>query len=62
MDGIFSPDVAKSSIGKPKKINTVPTPKATKFNNFAPSGNIDYKKLEMEALKKQLARLKEGEK
>ncbi|MBR5517694.1 MAG: DnaD domain protein [Clostridia bacterium] len=47
---------------KPKKVNTVPTPKATKFNNFAPSGNIDYKKLEMEALKKQLARLKEGEK
>lgn len=46
---------------KPQKINTVPTPKATKFNNFAPSGNIDYKKLELEALKKQLARLKEGE-
>lgn len=47
---------------KPKKINDVPTPKATKFNNFEPSGNIDYKKLEMEALRKQLARLKEGEK
>ena len=52
----------KNDREKPKKINTVPTPKATKFNNFAPSGNIDYKKLEMEALKKQLARLKEGEK
>ena len=52
----------KNDREKLKKINTVPTPKATKFNNFAPSGNIDYKKLEMEALKKQLARLKEGEK
>ncbi len=52
----------KDNKTKPKKTNDVPTPKATKFNNFEPSGNIDYKKLEMEALRKQLARLKEGEK
>ena len=52
----------KDNKTNPKKINNVPTPKATKFNNFEPSGNIDYKKLELEALKKQLARLKEGEK
>lgn len=37
---------------------SVPTPKATKFNNFTPSGNIDYKKLEMDALKRQLERFK----
>lgn len=44
---------------KEQKSNvTVPTPKATKFNNFAPSGNIDYKKLEMDALKRQMERLK----
>lgn len=52
----------KNDKSKPKKINSVPTPKSTKFNNFEPSGNIDYKKLELEALRKQLARLKEGEK
>lgn len=51
----------KNNKSKPKRMNSVPTPKATKFNNFEPSGNIDYKKLEMEALRKQLARLKEGE-
>lgn len=52
----------KNDKSKPKKTNTVPTPKATKFNNFESSGNIDYKKLEMEALKKRIARLKEGAK
>lgn len=51
----------KNDKAKPKRINTVPTPKATKFNNLESSSNIDYKKLELEALRKQLARLKEGE-
>lgn len=50
----------KNEKSKPKKTNTIPTPKATKFNNFESSGNIDYKKLEMEAIKKRIARLKEG--
>ena len=40
---------------------TVPTPKATKFNNFEPRSNIDYKKLELEALRRRLARSKEGD-
>ena len=40
---------------------SVPTPKPTKFNNFKPSGNIDYKRLEMDALKRQLKRLKNSE-
>ena len=40
---------------------TVSTPKATKFNNFQPRSNIDYKKLELEALRKRLAKSKEGD-
>lgn len=41
---------------------TVPTPKATKFNNFEPKSGIDYKKLEMEALRRRISRNKEGAK
>ncbi len=51
--------------GKKQKTSTnitIPTPKATKFNNFEPSGNIDYKKLELEALRRRISRNKEGEK
>lgn len=40
---------------------TVPTPKSTKFNNFQPRSNIDYKKLELEALRKRLARSRKGD-
>ncbi|MEE1043388.1 MAG: hypothetical protein UH854_05435, partial [Clostridia bacterium] len=45
---------------KPKS-NGIPTPKATKFNNFESKHNIDYKKLEMEALRRRISRNKEGE-
>lgn len=50
----------KNEKTRPQKINTVPTPKATKFNNFESSGNIDYRKLEMDAIKKRISRSKEG--
>ena len=46
---------------KTKTNNNVPTPKPTKFNNFESKQNIDYKKLEMEALRKRISRNKEGE-
>lgn len=46
---------------KPKTNGNIPTPKSTKFNNFEPKGNIDYKKLEMEALRRRISRNKEGE-
>lgn len=45
----------------PSSRETVPTPKATKFNNFESRSNIDYKKLELDALRKRLARSKEGD-
>lgn len=34
----------------------VPAPKSTKFNNFTPSGNVNYKELEMKALRERIAR------
>ena len=45
-----------------KRVNSVPTPKATKFNNFEPKSVVDYKKLEMDALKKKISKIKAGEK
>lgn len=46
---------------KPKTNGNIPTPKATKFNNFESRSNIDYKKLEMDALKKKISKIKAGE-
>lgn len=43
------------------KRNNIPVPKSTKFNNFESNSNIDYKKLELEALRRRIARNKEGE-
>lgn len=39
----------------------IPTPKATKFSNFENHSGIDYKKLEMEALKKRMERCKNND-
>ena len=41
--------------------NCVPTPKSTKFNNFTPSGDIDYAELEKKAFEKQLERIRADE-
>ena len=46
---------------KPKTESNIPAPKATKFNNFVSKNNIDYKKLELEALRRRISRNKEGE-
>ena len=46
---------------KPKASNGITAPKATRFNNFESKHNIDYKKLEMEALRKRISQNKEGE-
>ncbi len=46
---------------KVKATHHVPTPKATKFNNFSQQSKIDYKKFEMDALKKRLSKSR-GEK
>ena len=40
--------------------NNVPTPKATKFSNFTQTSNVDYKKLEMDALRKRIERNRES--
>lgn len=48
----------KNDKSKPSKPSSVPTPKATKFNNFQSSGNVDYHKLELEALRKRISRIK----
>ncbi len=40
----------------PKPRTTVPTPKATKFSNFTQKSGIDYKKIEMDALKKKISK------
>ncbi len=50
----------KNGKSKPKKQSAVSTPRATKFNNFESSGNIDYKKLEMDALKKKISKSRES--
>ena len=41
-----------------EKNYVVPTPKSTKFNNFTPSGDIDYAEFEKQAFKKQLERIR----
>lgn len=46
---------------KPQINRGIPTPKSTKFKNFESGNDIDYKKLEMEALKRRISRNKEGE-
>lgn len=43
-----------SAAAKPN--HSVPTPKATKFSNFSQKSGIDYKKFEMDALKKRLSK------
>lgn len=59
MDAILVNWKEEKSGGR-KKSESIPTPKATKFNNFENHSGIDYKKLEMEALRRRIARLKEG--
>lgn len=40
----------------------VPTPKATKFSNFTPKkSNIDYRAIELKALRKRLERMREND-
>ena len=56
IEGTYDNKIVESEHQKTN--NCVPTPKATSFNNFAPNSGIDYKKLEMDALKKQLERIK----
>ena len=46
---------------KPNGKTTVPTPKATKFSNFEHRSGIDYQKLELEALRKKISKIKAGE-
>ncbi len=41
--------------------NCVPTPKSTKFNNFKPSGDIDYAEFEKQAFQKQIERIRTDE-
>lgn len=41
---------------------SVPTPKATKFSNFTPrKSNIDYRAIELNALRKRLERMREDD-
>lgn len=46
---------------KPSNNYSVPTPKSTKFKNFEQKSGIDYQKLEMEALRKKISKIKAGE-
>ncbi len=46
---------------KPRSTNFVPTPKSTKFNNFEPKSGVDYQKLEMDALRRKISKIKAGE-
>ena len=39
---------------KEQRKNTFPTPKATKFSDFTGHSNIDYKKLEKDALRRKI--------
>ncbi len=52
-------NINKNYIYKSRNDFNVPTPKATAFSNFTPRGDIDYRRLEMDALRRKLMRAKE---
>lgn len=51
----------KESGSSSRRGHAVPTPKSTKFNNFTSKTGVDYRKLELDALNRRLARTR-GEK
>jgi len=48
-----------TQIAEEKKPVVAPKPAPTKFNNFTPRNDIDYKKLELEALQKRINKTKQ---